>query len=492
MPPPAGSTATTTARALAAAATLYTFHLIPNAHLNPVWLWDWREGLNEGIITCRTILDLMDEHPDLTFIRGESAVYRHIERHDPATFRRIVKYVKAGRWDVVGGTVVQPDTNLPATETFARHFVRAQNYFAKRFGKPVRVAWAADSFGHAAGLPEILADAGISGFAFTRPHAGIVQIDGPAFWWEGPGGSRVMGYRPFAGWYGCEREEMVKRLDEYLAAAPRSTLKNVGCFFGLGNHGGGPTRRQLREMREWAGKHPEVKLVFSGLHRLFDALYKEVRASPKGERLLPVHRGEMNFTLRGCYSSVAKYKFVYRHAEALLTRAERTDAAISAATETAPVDLGEAWDGLLFNSFHDILPGSSVERATDEQIAWVGGVTQRAREAELDALNRLAMRVDTRVPAGEEDGPGAVALLVWNPHPQPFRGHVELEASLDYRPIWAYQGRDAEVPVEVRGPDRKPLPIQVVATEHSAMQGYPWRKRVVVPLSLPAMGWGVV
>src|ERR1700733_10778306 len=96
------------------------FHLIANAHLDPVWLWDWREGLNEAWNTCKTILDLMDEYPDLTFIRGESAVYQYIERHDPATFKRIAKMVQKGRWDVVGGTYIQPDTNLPSTETFCR------------------------------------------------------------------------------------------------------------------------------------------------------------------------------------------------------------------------------------------------------------------------------------------------------------------------------------------------------------------------------------
>ena len=84
-----------------------TFHLIGNAHLDPVWLWDWREGFNEGITTCRTVLDLMDEDPELTFIRGDSAIYPHIERTDPKTFERIRRMVAAGRWDVVGGTYIQ-------------------------------------------------------------------------------------------------------------------------------------------------------------------------------------------------------------------------------------------------------------------------------------------------------------------------------------------------------------------------------------------------
>src|SRR4051812_21791733 len=170
----------------------FTFHLIPNAHLDPVWLWDWREGLNEGLITCRTILDLMDDNPKLTFIRGESAIYQHIERTDPDTFKRIARYVKGGGGGVGGGTVIHPTTNLPATETFARHFLHGKKYFRDRFGVDVTVAWAADSFGHAAGLPEILAAAGMKSFAFSRPAPNILPLEKSAFWWEGPGGSRVL------------------------------------------------------------------------------------------------------------------------------------------------------------------------------------------------------------------------------------------------------------------------------------------------------------
>ena len=101
---------------------MITFHLIANAHLDPVWLWDWREGLNEGLITCRTISGLMDEYPELTFIRGEAASYRHIETTGLHTFSRIRQQDEAGRWDVVGGTWIQPDTNLTGTETLCRHF----------------------------------------------------------------------------------------------------------------------------------------------------------------------------------------------------------------------------------------------------------------------------------------------------------------------------------------------------------------------------------
>ena len=467
-----------------------TVHLIPNAHLDPVWLWDWREGLNEGIATCRAVLNLMDEVPELTFIRGEAVIYQHLERHDPQTFRRIQKYAAQGRWDVVGGTWLQPDTNMPATETFARHFCRGQTYFREKFGKSVSVAWAADSFGHSAGLPAILTAAGIRGFAFTRPQPFILPIPKSAFWWESAGGARVLVYRPPIGWYGAERDEIARRLDEVVVAAQKDGLENVGCFFGLGNHGGGPTRRQLQEIALWSQKHPHIQVMYSGLHRLFDALHAEV--GRKGKQFLPTHRGELNFCQRGCYASVAKFKYAYRRTEAMLAGAERTDVAINVGLRRPSADLRGAWDAVLFNSFHDILPGSSIERAYDEQLAWLGLAQHQAQSAGFDALNTLAMRLDTSVPQTLGDHPTAVPLLVWNPHPHSYVGHVELEACLDYRPIWPYSDRVDQLPVEVRGPQGQLLPFQMVATEHHAMVTLAWRKRAIVPVKLPPLGWSVL
>ncbi|WFB35949.1 glycoside hydrolase family 38 C-terminal domain-containing protein [Kiritimatiellota bacterium B12222] len=461
------------------------FHLIGNAHLDPVWLWDWREGLNEALITCRSILNLMDEFDDLTFIRGESAIYRHIEENDPETFQRIVRYVESGRWDVVGGTVIQPDTNLPSVETFARQFARGQSYFTSRFGKPARVAWAADSFGHCAGYPEVLVNAGITGFAFTRPAAHILPLSKPAFWWEAPSGARVLAYRPSVGWYGANRGEMPERLDEMLEASMKCDLNNVGIFYGLGNHGGGPSRRQLLDIGEWAERHPEVKVVHSGRHRLLDAIRRE-----KVE--LPVHRGELNFTLRGCYASAARFKFAYRKTENAVAMAERTESVIRGALQQPVKELEQAWDSVLFNSFHDILPGSSIERSYDDQFAWLGAAMHQASCTGLSALNALALKVDTRIAKAEGDHPTANAVLVWNPHPRRFQGYIELEANLDYRELEDYKGRADKVPLRVLDANGSKLPYQIVDTENlMESENWVWRRRVVVPVDLPPMGWSL-
>ncbi len=467
----------------------HTFHLIANAHLDPVWLWDWREGLTEGLTTVRTILDIMDERPEMTFIRGEAAIYRHIEQRDPKTFERIRRQIAAGRWDVVGGTHIQPDTNLPATETLARQFASGQAYFRSRFGTAPRIAWAADSFGHSAGLPEILAHAGMTGFAFTRPEKRDLALSNPAFWWEGSGGSRILAYRPTAGWYGCDRDEIARRLDAYLEAAAGFSMKNVGCWYGIGNHGGGPTRRHLDDIARWAARHPEVEVVHSGLHRLFAALTKEERQFPGGD--YPVHRGELNFCLRGCYASVARFKFPYRRAEAELSRAEATDSLVAARLGRKPIDLAPAWESVLFNSFHDILPGTSIERAFDDQFSWLGVARHAAQRAEYDALDSLAAQVDTSVPRPKGDRPSRVPFLVWNPHPYVYEGPVEVESALDYRPLKDYKYKPEQAPVELIGPRGERLPFQVLETEHAFFLEDAWRKRIVFQAKLPPMGWSV-
>ncbi len=469
-----------------------TIHLIGNAHLDPVWLWDRREGLNEGITTVRTMLDLMDEFPEMTFIRGESAIYQHVEKYDPRTFARIKKMVKAGRWDVVGGTYIQPDTNLPSAETLVRQYAHGQRYFKSRFGKAVTAGWQADSFGHAAGMPEILAASGINFFAFSRPQSHIVPLAEPAFWWVGDGGRRILAVRSVTDSYQNERYNMPELLERVMKAHADSRLENIACFYGLGNHGGGPSRRHLLEIREWAARHPEVKVVHSGLHKLNDALRKEI--ARKGEDLIPTHKGELNCCLRGCYSSVAKFKFPYRRSEALLSRAEATDAIVAASQKRPAADLSKTWEVMLFNSFHDILPGSSIERAMDDQIASLGSILHEAAETEFEALNALAADIDTTLTRKPpKDHPSAVTALVWNPHPFRYEGQIEFENALDYRPLLEkYTNRGDDVPIEVLGANRKPIPFQSIRTEHSCFEEFPWRKRVVVPVSLPAFGWNVV
>lgn len=460
-------------------------HLIPNSHLDPVWLWDWREGLNEGMITCRTVLGLMEEFPDLTYSRGESVVYEHIQRTDPDLFAAIRQKIAEGRWEVIGGAFLQPDTNLPATETLVRHFTTGLGYFARELGRRPKTAWAADSFGHSAGWPEIYTAAGMDGFAFSRPMEKDYSLPKPAFWWEAASGARLLSWRIPVGWYGTDRDEVARRLDHTRAEAAKWGLENVAAFVGMGNHGGGPSRRQVRDIHAWAQANGDIEVIFSGLEHFFAALRQEAAD-------LPVVRGELNFTLRGCYSSATRFKTLYRKTENLLLSAEKTDSMISAACERPPAELAAAWRAVLFNTFHDILPGSSIERAYDDQFAWLGVGWHEAKRVELAALNALSARINTTVETPEADMPCAVPIVVWNPHPYEYDGPVELEACLDYRPISVYANRVAKLPVEVLDAGGAPLAFQRLEPENYFTPSVPWRVRVAVRLRVPAFGWQVV
>jgi alpha-mannosidase len=465
----------------------FILHLVPNAHLDPVWLWDWREGFTEMIATTRTVLDLMDEIPDLTFMRGEAFFYRHVEQNDPAAFRRIQAYVEAGRWDVVGGNMLQTDMNLPATETFVRQVLYGQRYFQERFGRPARAAWSADCFGHSIGLPDLLAAAGMEYYAYTRPFGYPAHT---TFWWQGPAGGRILVHHARYGGYVTERHETVARLDGLLQQAQSEPYRNILGFMGMGDHGGYPTRRQIADVRAWAQAHPEIQVRFSTFTGYGDALRAEMAQMEAPTAALV--EGELNFAPRGVYAANARFKFAYRKAEAGVLRAERLAAGIAAAEEKQVIDLREPWEAVLFNTFHDILPGSSIERAYDEQLDWLGSAAHAVRRVEQRALHRLAEKIDTRTRPALADMPAGVPMLLFNPHPWPYEGAVELETNLDYRPLWKYSAAPETAPVSVTDPQLGRLPHQRIALEEIYMTNVNFRTRVLAPVTVPAFGWKVL
>ena len=472
-----------------------TFHVIPNAHIDPVWLWDAAEGLNQAIRTMRSVLDLMDEFPFLTFMRGETVLYSHLEENDPDAFRRVLERIREGRWEVVGGTYLQSDTNLPRFETLAKNYEIGLDYCQTHLGVRPRTAWAADSFGHCAGLPDVLAGAGMVNFAFTRPFPATLPTPKPAFWWRSPGGARILCYRPEVGWYGTCRDEIPKRLDAMLEDAERRDIDNVPIFIGMGDHGGGPSRRHIRDVLAWAKAHPDVRIEWSGLQRFFDALRTEA-AAKGGDAFFPEITGELGYTLRGCYTSGARVKFAFRHAEAELIAAEtivqlagRAPSSGGMAADPAAM-LFPAWRDLLFNTFHDILPGSCIERAAAEQLQELGAVRTAARKAKLSALNALSLAADTSVPRPRGDVPAALPFLLFNPHPWDFHGQIELEGCIDDRPEYFAPFGGGQAPLVVRDAAKRRIPFQIVPTE-AEFGNVVWRNRVIVDARIPAHGFAV-
>ena len=172
-----------------------TVHMIGQAHLDPVWLWRWTEGRAEALATSQSAVDRLHEYPDFHFTRGEAQIYAWIEAENPALFQQIRELIRAGRWHVVNGMVIQPDMNIPQGESFVRQVLLGKRAMAEHLGVEPRVAYCVDSFGHAGTLPQLLRKCGFDSYVFMRPGPHEKELPSQAFWWEAPDGSRILTFR---------------------------------------------------------------------------------------------------------------------------------------------------------------------------------------------------------------------------------------------------------------------------------------------------------
>ncbi|MCK5327058.1 MAG: alpha-mannosidase [Candidatus Latescibacteria bacterium] len=378
-------------------------HMIGNAHLDPAWLWRWSEGWQEASATFKAALDLLKEDDEVVITRGDAVLYQWLEESHPEIIEAVKPHVASGRWQLVGGWVVQSDCNLPCGEAFIRQALLGNRYFAERFGVTVRTAYCVDSFGHAATLPSLLAGCGFTSYVMMRPSQNEKPLPSNLFRWQGPDGAEVLVFR-IPGAYTTSQDDFEAHFDAVLAQSPQD-VESTMCFYGVGDHGGGPTRAQVACVHRLR-KREDVEVRFSDPQTFFD----EVRSQAN---TLPVVRDELQYHAIGSYSAVHDIKKMNRMAENALLEAE-TFAALAWATDTDAYPseaLRADWTTLLFNQFHDISAGSCIKSACDDAVQELGGVRQRALHVTSRALRRLARRINTR-PALE--APASQSFIVFN------------------------------------------------------------------------------
>ena len=357
---------------------MHKTHLIGNAHLDPVWLWQWYEGYAEVKATFRSALDRMKEFPDYKFTSACAAYYEWVRDSDPAMFDEIRERVKEGRWCVTGGWYIQPDCNIPSGESFARHALVSQRFFRREFGKEAKTGYNVDSFGHNGSIPMMLAQSGMDAYVFMRPGPHEKpEIPDPLFRWESADGTSVPTYRiPIQYNLGS-----VDRMEEVASMASEHAMM---AFYGVGNHGGGPTIRLLSEMEEKL----DERFVFSTPDEYFD----EVRDSE-----MPVVRDDLQFHAKGCYSACSMIKRNNRKSESMLGEAEAFAVLSNRLHGTAyPArELERAWKNTLFNQFHDIMGGCSIRNAY-ENAAMTHGETQAIADRTINfSCQQISWNIDT-------------------------------------------------------------------------------------------------
>ena len=372
---------------LSEAARAYEVLFVGHAHLDMNWMWGWQETVAITLATLRTVLNLMKEYPEFTFAQSQASVYRIVEEYDPDMMAEIKARIAEGRWEVTASAWVETDKNMPDTESLIRHIGYTRNYLHEVWGLPrdaVKVDFSPDTFGHSRFLPQIDGFGGIPYYYHCRG----LQQDVALYRYRAPSGSELLVYRePY--WYNAGVHP-----DSCLGAVEMEQrcngLRTSVILYGVGDHGGGPTRRDIENILEMQSWPVFPTLKFGGLHEFF-ARAEAVREG------LPIIDHELNAIFTGCYTTQSRIKLANRHAEAALLDSERMAALSYLALDAAfPSDRYEkAWREVLFTHFHDILTGSCVQDSREYAMGCLSRAMAVAQTEQAKACRALSEAVDT-------------------------------------------------------------------------------------------------
>ncbi|GAA6618647.1 alpha-mannosidase [Scytonema sp. NUACC26] len=356
--------------------------LLGHAHLDLAWLWRVSETWQAAQKTFESVLTLQQDFPELIFCHSTPALYAWIEEHRPDLFGAIQQAVADGRWEVVGGFWVEPELNLIAGESIVRQLLYGQHYVLEKFGRFSTVVWVPDSFGFCATLPQFLVSAGVEYFVTQKLRWNDTnQFEYGAFWWKSPDGSEVFSYMSALIGEGIDPVKIVSYACEWQS---QTRLVESLWLPGVGDHGGGPTRDMLETARRWQKSpvFPNVEFCTS------ESYLQQIKA--KGD--IPTWEDELYLEFhRGCYTTHGDQKRWNRYCEGLLYQAElfAAWATLSIGASYPKGELESSWKHLLFNQFHDILPGSSIQEVyVDALPTWqeVEGVGSKILQQSLNAI----------------------------------------------------------------------------------------------------------
>jgi len=387
-------------------------HLVCNAHLDPVWLWEWPEGAGEALSTFRTAAGLGETHDDFIFCHNEAVLYQWIEDYEPALFKRIQWLVEQKKWNILGGWFLQPDCNMPSGESFVRQVLLGKRYFREKFGVDVKTASNLDSFGHTRGLVQILAKSGYHSYLFCRPDRNWTELPADDFVWVGYDGSEIMASRVQAH-YNSKGGGARAKVEDWMRGHPDRDLSAL--LWGVGNHGGGASRRDLEDLEDLSAAVEDFDIFHSTAEAYFEELEKR-------KNQLPRHANGINPWAVGCYTTMARVKRKHRLLENEIFSAEKmvSAALLQGLIKYPQEEMRDAARDLAFAEFHDILPGSLIGAGEEGAL--------RLLDHGLEICSRVKAKAFFALAAGEPPAkPGEIPIFIHNPHPFKIKSIIECE-----------------------------------------------------------------
>jgi len=407
-----------------------SFHMTGNSHIDAAWLWPWSETVDVVKRTFGTALQLMNEYPDYTYTQSAAAYNNWMAEKYPEMNAEIKRRIKEGRWEIVGGMWVEPDLNMPDGESLVRQLLIGKRYYKREYGVDVRIGWNPDSFGYNWQLPQIYKKSGVDYFATQKMTWNDTnKLPFKLFWWESPDGSKVLAYFPHD--YANDNLNPL-RLSEDLAKAREFSpgMLQMMDLYGIGDHGGGPTRAILDEGTHWMGRDKALPAMHFGTAQTYfteieakvasdspvwnyDSIAKngaQLPFPPAGELSIPTWKDELYFEYhRGVLTSQAEHKASMRRSEESLLDAEKYSSLAWLAGGSYPgAELSEAWKKTLFNQFHDLAAGSGIGVIYKDAQQDYRDVQWATNEVSSQAIKALSAEINTRAA-------GPVPLLVFNP-----------------------------------------------------------------------------
>ena len=470
---------------------------ISHAHIDMNWMWGYHETASVTVDTFRTVLNLMKEYPSFTFAQSQASTYKIIEDFAPEMIGEIKKYVHEGRWEVSASTWTETDKNMPSGESLSRHILYTKRYLGKLLDidpDSIRIDFEPDTFGHNLNVPEICRNGGIDYYYHMRANDDQPNL----YRWRSKSGSELLVFHDSKGYNSDINLRTFEDLPLFCAKNKTDVYLKV---YGIGDHGGGPTRNDIERIID-DSTFPLYPTIEFGTYAQFFAEIEKIRDR------LPIVDRELNFVFTGCYTTQTRIKMANRIAEARSYEAETLSAASTMLTGAKPdTDIFEkSWKQILFNHFHDILPGSGIIETREYALGHFQDSMAAIDIRANTAMRRISDSIDTsRIPFDDNNYTtsegGGVGFAVEHKEgyrfPQTERGRGSVRAINLFNPtrydrdeateitVWDYN-YDLSLATFIDA-EGNPAEFEVI-TSGSGYWGHNYTK-FLIKAKVPAFGW---
>jgi len=482
-----------------AAAKEYSVILAGHAHIDMNWMWGFQETVAITLATFRSVLNIMDQYPQFCFSQSQASVYKIVEEYDSQMMEEIKARIAEGRWEVTATDWVETDKNMPDTESMLRHIQYTKEYMSEVWGvKNFELEFEPDTFGHHANVPEINAFGDVKYLYHCRGNA----RDHALYLFRSPSGKEIMTYRE-PHWYNSAVTPHIAT--DLIEVSKRSAgLKTGLILYGVGDHGGGPTRRDVEralEMMTWK-IYPNVR---------FGTILEFFKEAESVRDKLPVIDGELNYFAPGCYTTQSRIKRGNRRTESALYDAEAMSvlAGKKVGMRFEKGRMMKAWQDLLFTHFHDILTGSCVQDTREHAMGLYQTSMATANTQIQNAMRRIGMNIDTSsIPVdidaynSQSEGAGVgygIENFVGVPSPERGSGRTRIFHVFNTLPykrkevveltVWDWTG-DLKM-IQVKDYQGNELVHQRLDREHQTYWDHRYF-RILVDVEVPALGYTTV